>query len=157
MLPARLPIASNGLFNAQAASSVEVDALPDGEMVTAIYEPGDFDGRWPSTTRVTVVVTLTRKDVDLTVTALNTGSAPEPMAIGWRPFFTIPSGHRGEMLLHLPATDRIQLGAGGWPTGRIQPVAGTPYDFTAHDGAMLGAQPVDDSFVHLRNGGLHGR
>jgi galactose mutarotase-like enzyme len=141
-------IASNGLFNAQAASSVEVDALPDGEMVTAIYEPGDFGGRWPSTTRVTVVVTLTRKDVDLTVTALNTGSAPEPMAIGWRPFFSIPSGHRPETLLHLPMTDRLQT------AGHIQSVTGTPYDFTSIDGALLGAQPLDDTFVHMRSGGL---
>jgi galactose mutarotase-like enzyme len=153
-IPGTPPIASNGLFNAQAASSVEVDALPDGEMATAVYEPGDFDGRWPSTTRVTVAIMLTRKDMTLTVTALNTGSDPEPMAIGWRPFFTIPSGHRGEMLLHLPAADRIQLGPGGLPTGHIQPVAGTPYDFTAIDGALLGAQPLDDSFVHLKNGGL---
>jgi aldose 1-epimerase len=153
--PGAPPIASNGLFNAQAASSVEVDALPDGEMATAVYEPGDFGGRWPSTTRVTVVVTLTRKDVDLTVTALNTGSAPEPMAIGWRPFFIIPSGHRGEALLHLPTTDRL-LSAAGLPTGRMQPVAGTPYDFTTLDGTQLGAQPLDDTFVHIRSGGLGG-
>jgi aldose 1-epimerase len=151
--PGTPPIASNGLFNAQAASSVEVDALPDGEMATAVYEPGDFGGRWPSTTRVTVMVTLTRKDVDLTVTALNTGSAPEPMAIGWRPFFSIPSGHREQALLHLPMIDHL-LNVGGLPTGRIQPVAGTPYDFTARDGAMLGAQPLDDTFVHIHSDGL---
>jgi galactose mutarotase-like enzyme len=127
---------------------VEVDALPDGEMATAVFEPGDFGGRWPSTTRVTVIVMLTRKDVDLTVTALNTGSAPEPMAIGWRPFFSILSGHREQTLLHLPMVDRLQT-AGGLPTGRVQPVSGTPYDFTAIDGALLGAQPLDDTFVHL--------
>jgi aldose 1-epimerase len=152
--PGTPPTSSNGLFNAQAASSVEVDALPDGEMATAVYEPGDFDGSWPSTTRVTVVVTLNRKNVDLTVTALNTGSAPEPMAIGWRPFLTTPSGRRGEMLLHLPPGGHIQTGADGLPTGRIQPVSGTPYDFTAHDGAMLGPQSLDDSFVNLHTTSL---
>jgi aldose 1-epimerase len=152
--PGTPPIASNGLFNAQAASSVEVDALPDGEMATAVYEPGDFDGSWPSTTRVTVVVTLTRKDVDLTVTAVNTGSAPEPMAIGWRPSFVIPSGHRAEMLLHLPPAGRIQTGADGLPTGHILPVTGTPYDFTAHDGSILGSQALNDSFEGIHTSSL---
>jgi len=146
------PTASNGLFNAQAASSIEVDALPDGEMATAVYEPGDFGGRWPSTTRVTVTVTLARKAVDLTVTATNTGNEPEPMAIGWRPFFTIPSGHRGEALLHLPQADHMQTDADGLPTGRLEKVDGTPYDFTAHDGTPLGKLALDDSFVHLHSG-----
>jgi galactose mutarotase-like enzyme len=147
-------VASNGLFNAQAASSVEVDAIPDGEMATAIYEPGDFEGAWPSTTRVTIVVTLARKDVDLTVTALNTGSASEPMAIGWRPFLSLPSGHRSVALLHMPPSDRVPYGSSGLPTDKAVPVTGTPYDFTAHEGTALGSLPLNDSFTHIHSGGI---
>lgn len=148
------PIASNGLFNAQAASSVEVDAVPDGEMATAVYEPGDFGGRWPSTTRVTVLVSLTRKTVDLTVTALNTGKKSEPMAIGWRPFFSIPSGHRSGTMLRLPLADRLLTDADHLPTGKDQPIESTPYDFTGHDGAALGTLALDDSFTHLHTRGI---
>jgi len=148
--PGGPPIASNGLFNTQPATAVEVDALPDGEMATSTFEPGDFGGAWPSTTRVTVVVTLTRKIVDMTVTATNTGSQPEPMAIGWRPFLAIPSGHRGEALLHLPQADRIQTGTDGLPTGKMLPVADTPYDFTMHDGTALNRLALDDGFANLK-------
>jgi len=149
--PGGSPVASNGLFNAQAATSVEVDALPDGEMATSIFEPGDFGGSWPSTTRVTVIVTLARKAVDLTVTALNTGDQPEPMAIGWQPFLAVPSGHRSEVLLHLPQSERVQTGADGQPTGKLQSVDGTPFDFTAHDGLALNRTALDDSFTNLKS------
>jgi len=150
--PGKPAVASNGLFNTQAATAVEVDALPDGEMATSTFEPGDFGGRWPSTTRATVVVTLTRKAVDLTVTATNTGDHSEPMAIGWRPFFAIPSGHRTETLLHLPQADRIQTDSDGLPTGKMLPVTGTPYDFTVHDGAPLNRLALDDGFANLKTG-----
>jgi len=149
--PGTSPVASKGLFNAQAATSVEVDALPDGEMATAIFEPGDFDGSWPSTTRVTVVVTLARKAIDLTVTASNTGDQPEPMAIGWQPFLAIPSGHRSELLLHLPQSEHVQTGADALPTGKLQSVDGTPFDFTAHDGSSLNRTALDDSFTSLKS------
>jgi len=147
-----VPVSSNGLFNSQAPVSLEVDALPDGEMSTAVFEPGDFDGRWPSTTRVTVVTTLTRKAVDITVTALNTGTKPEPMNIGWRPFFSIPSGQRGQAQLLLPPGDRAETDASGNFTGQSLPIANTPYDFTPHNGAPLGSRSLDATFTHIHNG-----
>jgi aldose 1-epimerase len=40
----------------------------------------------------------------------------------------------------------------GQLSGRLLPVEGTEYDFTAREGAQLGALNLDDSFVHLRTG-----
>jgi len=134
------PVSTNGLFNTQAPVSLEVDALPDGEMSTAVFEPGDFNGQWPSTTRITVVTTLNRKTVDIQVTALNTGTQPEPMNIGWRPFFAIPSGQRGQLQLRLPAADPLDATVSGDP------------DFTARGGAALGSRNLDATYTHLRAG-----
>ncbi|HEY0306574.1 MAG TPA: hypothetical protein VGB94_00285 [Acidobacteriaceae bacterium] len=145
------PISSNGLFNNQLPTALEVDALPDGEMSTAVFEPGDFGGHWPSTTRVTVVTTLMRKTMDITITALNTGNQPEPMNIGWRPFFAIPSGQRSQLQLHLPPADRAETDARGEFTGQTLPLANTPYDFTAHDGAALGSRALDATFAHVHS------
>ena len=36
------------------------------------------------------------------------------------------------------------------PTGRLLPVDGTTFDFTARGGAKLGPADLDESFVHLR-------
>lgn len=146
------PVASYGLFNNQAPVSLEVDALPDGEMSTAVFEPGDFSGRWPSTTRVTVVTTLTRKAVDFTITAQNTGNQPEPMNIGWRPFFAIPSGQRSLVQFHMSPAERAEADASGSFTGQGLPVTGTPYDFTARDGASFGNRTLDATFTHLHPG-----
>jgi galactose mutarotase-like enzyme len=43
-------------------------------------------------------------------------------------------------------------GTGTLPSGKLLPVAGTPYDFTMRDGATLGKIDLDDTFVHLRHG-----
>jgi galactose mutarotase-like enzyme len=145
------PISSNGLFNNMAPTSLEVDALPDGEMSTAVFEPGDFKGRWPSTTRITVVTTLTRKAVDITITAQNTGSEPEPMNIGWRPFFAIPSGQRSQVQLILPSSERAATDSGGNFTGQSLPVANTPYDFSPPNGAALGSSALDATYLHLHS------
>ncbi len=40
----------------------------------------------------------------------------------------------------------------GQLSGKLVPVEGTEYDFTARTGAQLGALNLDDSFVHLRQG-----
>ena len=40
-------------------------------------------------------------------------------------------------------------GAGGVPTGKLAPVAGTAYDFTMDGGAKLGTLDLDDCFTDL--------
>jgi len=53
--------------------------------------------------------------------------------------------------LHLPARKRALVNNYDdvFPTGQIEPVAGTAYDFTAAEGAALGDKYFDDSFVDL--------
>ncbi|HUK33632.1 MAG TPA: aldose 1-epimerase [Vicinamibacterales bacterium] len=121
------------------------------DYVVATLDAGNFDGHWPSRTFVQVTATLHATSLDLSVTAQNTGREPLPMGIGWHPYFAIPSGNRASARLHLPAAGRacVTNYDDVFPTGDVVDVAGTPYDFTASDGAALGATHFDDMFVDL--------
>ena len=86
-----------------------------------------------------------------TITAKNVGSAAEPMAIGWHPYFALPSGDRTQARLHIPAAKLAEVNNYDdvFPTGKLKPVAGTPYDFNAPEGKPLGQQFLDDNFSSL--------
>jgi aldose 1-epimerase len=62
-----------GLLLNRGADSVKSDVLPDGQSVVAVFHAGDFSGNWLSTIDVTVEAQLTAHDLDLTITAHNTG------------------------------------------------------------------------------------
>ncbi len=144
------PNAEGGLLLARGADTARTAGMPDGGQAEATFTAGDFGVHWPSKTDVKVTTLLTARSIELTVSAHNAGDIPEPVGIGWRPRFVLP-GDVSQFRLHLPADARLikdrQTGA---PTGAVQPVAGTPYDFLAHDGAPFASLNLDDTFVHLR-------
>jgi galactose mutarotase-like enzyme len=113
---------------------------------------GDFQGHWPSKTDVETKITLKDDAFLMTVTAKNVGNDPLPMGIGWHPYFVLPSGDRTQAKLHLPAKQRALVNNYDdvFPTGKIEKVAGTPYDFTAEGGAPLNKLFLDDSFLDLQ-------
>ncbi len=73
------------------------------------------------------------------------------MAIGWHPYFAIPSGDRTQARLHIPAAKLAAVDNYDqvFPTGELKDVAGTPYDFNAPEGKPLGQQFLDDNFSSL--------
>jgi galactose mutarotase-like enzyme len=143
-------LARGGLMLARASDSVETSALPDGGDAQVIFHAGDFGVHWPSETDVTVAVLLSSRTIDLTMTATNTGAGSEPVGIGWIPRFAILGGDRQQLRMHIPAEMRAEMReANGQPTGRLIPVAGTPYDFSMHGGAKLGTTDLDESFIDL--------
>jgi aldose 1-epimerase len=147
-------MAAGGMLLNQASESVTTNVMPDGGEAQAIFRPGNFGGHWPSQTEVTVTAIMSGKAIDLKVVARNTGNTAEPIGIGWHPRFAILNGHRGQMMLRLPQAQRVEVKdrGTGQLSGRLLPVEGTEYDFTAREGAKLGALNLDDSFVHLRTG-----
>jgi aldose 1-epimerase len=138
------------LLDAKAKSLV-VKSGPDGSQATAIYDLPS-NGEWFSDNKVEVTVVLSRDTVTATVTGTNSGQQPEPVGIGWHPYFQLPSGVRANARLHIPAAMRVEVNNSDdvFPTGKLLPVAGTPFDFNPADGAPLPDQLVDDSFVELK-------
>ncbi len=153
-VPGELPGAFGGLLLNLPADSVKTNVMPDGGDAQLAFAAGDFHGHWLSHTDITSTVLLSSRVLEIGVTARNVGTEPEPMGIGWAPRFVIPGGDRDQVLLRLPSADREEMRSdgSGLPTGKLLPVAGTPYDFTARAGTPLGPLSLDENFVHLKSG-----
>ncbi len=147
-------VATNGMLLKLASDSVKTNVMPDGGDAVAVYNAGDFDGHWLSRTEITTSVQLSSRSLEIKILTRNTGDEAEPVGIGWHPRFAILSGDRGQMTLRMPNGLRAEVRdrRSGLPSGRLLPVAGTEYDFTARNGAQLGDLSLDDCFVHLRAG-----
>lgn len=150
--PGAIKNAMHGLILASRMDKVSTDSNANQSSVTGILHAGDFQGHWLSKTDVETKVSLQDDAFVLSVTAKNVGGEPLPMGIGWHPYFVLPSGNREQVKLHLPATRRALVDNYDdvFPTGKIVPVAGTPYDFTAAGGAPLNKLFMDDSFLNLQ-------
>ena len=77
------------------------------------------------------------------------------MAIGWHPYFAIPSGDRKQARLHVPGEVIAQVNNYDdvFPTGKLLPVKtyeGGKYDFSAPDGKPLDDVFLDDNFAKLK-------
>jgi aldose 1-epimerase len=159
-LPANFPsknpggrvVAIHGLMNKDKVENLQTQNTADGQTVTGVIHAGDFDGHWLSDTDLTMSVALTGDAVEATITAKNIGKEPEPMSIGWHPYFQIPSGHRAQARLHMPAAAMAPVNNYGdvFPTGQLKPVKGTDYDFNAEAGVALDDHFLDDSFAHFQ-------
>ncbi len=146
-------IAMGGLLLGLSGQKVANNTMPDGGAVQAVFDAGNFGGRWPSTTQITADVQLSSRDFEFKVVAMNTGQEPEPMGIGWSPHFVIPSGNRETTRLRLPVAEREEM-RGGRATGRLVEVEGTEADYTARGGRALGKATLAETFVRLRPGFL---
>jgi aldose 1-epimerase len=141
----------HGLILKSKTDDVKVSDSADGQTVTGTIHAGDFGGHWLSNTDLDFSIQLAGKDVTATITAKNVGNEDEPMAIGWHPYFAIPSGDRTQSRLHIPAADMAVVNNYDdvFPTGKLKPVKGTKYDFNAPDGKPLDGDFFDDNFSKL--------
>lgn len=144
--------AMHGLILASQAQDVQTQSIPDGQSLSGVIHAGDFGGHWLSQTDLNFVITLTGKGVDATIVAKNVGKEDEPIAIGWHPYFAIPSGDRKQALLHVPGEQLAVVNNYGdvFPTGKLIPVKGTKWDFTAPQGKALGDVYLDDNWSKLQ-------
>lgn len=141
----------HGLMRTQAASDVRRESTEGGERLQARLAAGDFDGHWLSRTDVDFDFALTPGAFEARVRATNAGEADLPMAIGWHPYFRIPSGQRRRARLRLPGRERLLVDNYDdvLPTGQVVPVEGSPYDYELAGGYELGAHYLDDCFTSL--------
>jgi aldose 1-epimerase len=110
-----------------------------------------IDGQWPGRLRFDVGWSLEDGALSLQVTATNVGTTPSPVGIGWHPYFKVASGDRTQVRLRLAGAARVLVNNYDevLPTGELQPVAGSPYDFRSHAGRALGDLYLDDCFTDL--------
>jgi aldose 1-epimerase len=159
-LPANFPskqpggriVAIHGLITAAKVEDLQTQNTADGQTVMGVIHAGDFGGHWLSDTDLNLTIALTGDAVDATITAKNVGKEPEPMSIGWHPYFEIPSGHRAQIRLHIPASMIAPVNnySEAFPTGQLKPVKGTEYDYNAAGGVALDDHFLDDNFSHLQ-------
>jgi aldose 1-epimerase len=145
----------HGLILKTPAESVNTETTADGQTVTGIIHAGDFGGHWLSKTDINFTIALTGDAVDSTITAKNVGDESEPMAIGWHPYFAIPSGDRKQARIHIPAEKLALVNNYDevFPTGKLVDVKtyeGGKYDYNAADGRALGDDFLDDNFSTLK-------
>jgi aldose 1-epimerase len=158
-LPANFPskrpggpvVAIHGLITLDKVEDLQTQTTADGQTVTGVIHAGNFGGHWLSDTDLNVTIALTGDAVDTTITAKNIGKELEPMSIGWHPYFQIPSGHRAQARVHIPASTMAVVNNYGdaFPTGELRPVRGTEYDYNAPGGVALDDHFLDDNFSHL--------
>jgi galactose mutarotase-like enzyme len=150
--PEAVPHAIHGLMLAAPASNVKEASANGVETVSGIVHGGDFDGHWFSKTDISIHVSLSENAVIATVQAKNVGDKPEPVGLGWHPYFNLPSGDRTQARVHVSGDLRAQVNNYDdvFPTGKLLPVKGTPYDFTSADGAPLNHLFLDDNWTNLK-------
>ncbi|HXE09544.1 MAG TPA: aldose 1-epimerase [Acidobacteriaceae bacterium] len=140
--------AQGGLILAMPSSGSNTSTLPDGGQAEASFR-GSGKG-WFSKTDVQVTALLSSHTLDLTVTAHNTGDAAEPIGIGWMPRFAVRTAARRQIRMRIPGESRVERGErNGAPTGKLLPVSGTAFDFTARDGGKLSDRDMDECFADL--------
>jgi galactose mutarotase-like enzyme len=143
--------AMHGLILKAKTDDVKVKDIPGGQEVTGVIHAGDFGGHWLSRTDLEVAISLTAEAVDASIVAHNVGSESEPIAIGWHPYFALPSGDRTQVRIHIPAWEMAEVDNydNVFPTGKIKPVDGTQYDLRAPDGVALAHNFYDDNWSKL--------
>jgi galactose mutarotase-like enzyme len=141
----------HGLILKATTDDVAVKDIPGGQQVTGVIHAGNFGGHWLSKTDLNFTISLSAEAVDAVVVAKNVGGEPEPIAIGWHPYFNLPSGDRTQARIHIPASNLAEVDNydNVFPTGKIKPLDGTQYDLRAADGVPLAKNFYDDNWSKL--------
>ncbi len=149
-LPTAQRHAMHGLILKAKTDDVVVKDIPGGQEVTGVIHAGDFGGHWLSKTDLDYTITLTAEAVDVRIVARNVGKEAEPIAIGWHPYFNLPSGDRAQARLHIPGSMLAQVDNydNVFPTGKLVPVTGQ-YDLRAANGEAFDNHYYDDNWSHL--------
>jgi galactose mutarotase-like enzyme len=150
--PEAVPHAIHGLILASKTDDVKQTAAGDTKTVSGVIHNGNFSEPWFSKTDVSISVSLSGDAVIATVEAKNVGDKPEPVGIAWHPYFNLPSGDRKQARLHVAGDQRAEVNNYDdvFPTGKLLPSQGTPYDFTAKGGKALGDLFLDDNWTNLK-------
>ncbi len=156
-LPGAERHAMHGLILKARATDVRVTRTAGGAQVTGVIRAGNFGGHWLSSTDLVITITLSAEAVDASVVAQNVGHQPEPIAIGWHPYFNLPSGNRQQVRIRIPGAmiAKVDNYDNVFPTGNLVPASGQ-YALNVPGGRALANNFYDDNWSHLewKNGAV---
>ena len=114
----------------------------------------DAEEGYPFSLQVWVRYVLEQSRFSLHLYVQNIGGAPAPLALGWHPYFCLPSLSSSSLVdslrLSVPATQYYAVDAALIPTGECIPVQSTPYDFCRKTaGAPLGSRELDIAYADM--------
>ena len=105
---------------------------PDGPAVRfTLLDPDGAEG-FPGNVHFTAIYTLTNDDI-FKVQFFATTDKPTPINLSQHTYFNLSGDGTGDVLnyvTHVAASHYLPVDATLVPTGKIDPVAGTPFDFT---------------------------
>ena len=140
-----------GLLLDLPADSVSTDSIPDGRSATAIYHVGSFSGDWPSMMNLSVLVELSGRTLDLTVTAQNIGQVSMPVGIGWHPVFAL-HGNRANVQLTIPSITRVEIDhRTGMPSGKTDLLQGASGNLIRARGTHLDDLDLNATYTDLQS------
>jgi aldose 1-epimerase len=150
-LPGAERHAMHGLILKARAEDVRVTHTEGGAQVSGVIHAGNFGGHWLSSTDLVITITLSAEAVDASVVAHNVGHEAEPIAIGWHPYFNLPSGNRRQVRIRIPGTmiAKVDNYDNVFPTGQLVPATGQ-YDLNVPGGRALDSNFYDDNWSHLQ-------
>jgi aldose 1-epimerase len=116
----QLPLSADGNALHGLGHVAAWDTVGEGSYELAISDP------WP--TAGTAALTYRLLDDGLRVELTWDDATASPCSIGLHPWFARNLARGGEVELALPATEMVERGDDGLPTGRLVPVADGPWD-----------------------------
>jgi galactose mutarotase-like enzyme len=140
-----------GLLLDLPSDSVSTDSIPNGRSATAIYHVGSFSGDWPSMMNLSVLVELSERTLDLTVTAQNIGQVSMPVGIGWHPVFAL-HGNRANVQLTIPSITRVEIDhRTGMPSGKTALLEGASGNLIRARGTHLDDLDLNATYTDLQS------
>jgi aldose 1-epimerase len=133
--------ASHGL--ARWVSWQRVEQTPESIELTCVLPP---QPGYPFALGLSTKWTIGAGGLRADHTAVNLGAQAAPFGFGAHPYLRVGEAALDDLVLHLPASERLTVDERLLPTGR-EPVAGTPLDFRA--ARQIGAAQLDTTFTGL--------
>jgi len=101
---------------------------------------------YPYVLELRIEYRLGRDGLTVSTTATNRGDAILPFGIGFHPYLSVGQPIESA-ILRLPATRRLVLDERSLPTGELEPLAGSEFDFTS--GRPVGTTSMDTALTGL--------